>query len=180
MAQDQSNWFFVGLRSAGLRDSLCVAQVAEAARRGINPYPVMEEQATKVPSDANGTLPILSDAMNLAAFYFAAPSFLNMLIDPGHSTSGSLFRALDENAAIGSAEDLRRVIDVSGADFGGSITFSSDASNGMPRAQILSEVLQRNVANPVAREAHVAWVRGLGRGQTRPVHLDAGGRQGFL
>lgn len=160
--------FFVGLTMRWFRDNFCSTQVAEATRRGVDPYQVMEEQAAEVPAGANGIVPVFSDAMNFAAWYHAAPSFLNMSIEPGHTTPASLFRALEENAAIVSAENLRRVIDFSGTDIGDLVTFAGGASKGALWAQILADVLQRDVAIPVVREATAlgcAAVGAVGAGQ---------------
>lgn len=168
MAQAECISFFVGLTMRWFRDTFCEAQVAEAARRGIDPYQVMEEQAAKVPAGSNGIIPVFSDAMNFAAWYHAAPSFLNMSIEPGHTTPASLFRALEENAAIVSAENLRRVIEFSGTDIGDLVTFAGGASKGALWAQILADVLQRDIAIPVVREATAlgcAAVAAVGAGQ---------------
>lgn len=168
LAQAECISFFVGLTMRWFRDTFCEGQVAEAARRGIDPYQVMEEQAAQVPAGANGIIPIFSDAMNFAAWYHAAPSFLNMSIEPDHTTPASLFRALEENAAIVSAENLRRVIAFSGNDIGELVTFAGGASKGALWAQILADVLQRDIAIPVVREATAlgcAAVAAVGAGQ---------------
>jgi len=153
MAQAECISFFVGLTMRWFRDTFGQAQVLEAAKRGIDPYQVLEEAAARVPAGANGLIPIFSDAMNFGAWYHAAPSFLNMSIEPGHTTTGSLFRALQENAAIVSAENLQRVIGFSETDISGPVTFAGGASKGDLWAQILADVLQREVAIPTVREA---------------------------
>lgn len=153
MAQAECISFFVGLTMRWFRDAFGQAQVQEAVKRGIDPYQVLEEAAAQVPAGANGLIPIFSDAMNFGAWYHAAPSFLNMSIEPGHTTTASLFRALEENAAIVSAENLRQVIDFSDTDISGPVTFAGGASKGNLWAQILADVLQREVAIPVVREA---------------------------
>lgn len=153
LAQAECISFFVGLTMRWFRDTFGDAQVAEAARRGIDPYQVLEEAAAKVPAGSNGIIPVFSDAMNFGAWYHAAPSFVNMSIAPGHTTIASLFRALEENAAIVSAENLRRVIAFSGTEIAGPVTFAGGASKGALWAQILADVLQRDVAIPVVREA---------------------------
>ncbi|NNU79881.1 autoinducer-2 kinase [Halovulum dunhuangense] len=168
LAQAECISFFVGLTMRWFRDTFCEAQIAEAARRGVDPYQVLEEQAAQVPAGANGIIPVFSDAMNFAAWYHAAPSFLNMSIEPSHTTPASLFRALEENAAIVSAENLRRVIAFSDTDIGDLVTFAGGASKGALWAQILADVLQRDIAIPVVREATAlgcAAVAAVGAGQ---------------
>jgi autoinducer 2 (AI-2) kinase len=152
-AQAECISFFVGLTMRWFRDAFCEPQVAEAKRRGIDPYQVLEEQAARVPAGSNGITPVFSDAMNFASWYHAAPSFLNMSIEPGHTTPASLFRALEENAAIVSAENLRRVIAFSDTDIGDVVTFAGGASKGPLWSQIVADVLQRDIAIPVVREA---------------------------
>lgn len=169
--------FFVGLTMRWFRDTFGQTQIAEAARRGIDPYQVLEEAAAMVPAGANGIIPIFSDAMNFGAWYHAAPSFLNMSIAPGHTTTASLFRALQENAAIVSAENLRRVIAFSGTEISGPVTFAGGASKGALWAQTLSDVLQREVAIPVVREATAlgcAAAAAVGAGQF--ANLEEAGR----
>ncbi|MFN4099739.1 MAG: FGGY-family carbohydrate kinase, partial [Pararhodobacter sp.] len=122
----------------------------------------------RVPAGASGIIPVFSDAMNFARWYHAAPSFLNMSIEPGHTTPASLFRALEENAAIVSAENLRRVIAFSDTDIGEVVTFAGGASKGALWTQILADVLQRDIAVPVVREATAlgcAAVAAVGAGQ---------------
>lgn len=168
LAQAECISFFVGLTMRWFRDTFGQTHVAEAARRGVDPYQVLEEAAATVPAGSNGIIPIFSDAMNFGAWYHAAPSFLNMSIEPGHTTIASLFRALQENAAIVSAENLHRVAAFSGLEISGPVTFAGGASKGGLWAQILADVLQREVAIPVVREATALGCAGaaaVGSGQ---------------
>ncbi len=48
-------------------------------------------------------MPIFSDVMRFKRWYHAAPSFINLSIDPEKCNKATLFRALEENAAIVSA-----------------------------------------------------------------------------
>ena len=91
--------------------------------------------------------------MDFKRWYHAAPSFLNMSIEPGHTTKASLFRALEENAAVVSAINLERVAQFSGVDVTGPIVFAGGASKGRLWTQILADVLGREVRVPVVREA---------------------------
>ena len=50
-----------------------------------------------------------SDAMHFKQWYHAAPSFINLSIDPEKCNKATLFRALEENAAIVSACNLAQI-----------------------------------------------------------------------
>jgi hypothetical protein len=39
--------------------------------------------ASRVPAGSHGVMPIFSDAMHFKQWYHAAPSFINLSIDPG-------------------------------------------------------------------------------------------------
>ncbi|MDT8855094.1 autoinducer-2 kinase [Paracoccaceae bacterium Fryx2] len=145
--------FFVGLTMRWFRDTFCDAEKAEAARRSMDVYAVLEELAARVPPGANGIIPVFSDAMDFGRWYHAAPSFLNMSIEPGHTTKASLFRALQENAAIVSAVNLERVRAFSGVRITRPVVFAGGASKGALWAQILADVLGQEVAIPRVREA---------------------------
>lgn len=145
--------FFVGLAMRWFRDTFCAEETEQALARNVDPYTVMEEVAARVPPGANGIIPIFSDAMDFANWYHAAPSFLNMSIEPGHTTKASLFRAMEENAAIVSALNLERVAEFSAVSIDGPIIFAGGASKGVLWSQILADVLGRQVAIPKVREA---------------------------
>lgn len=145
--------FFVGLTMRWFRDTFCDAEKAEAARRGMDVYALLEEMAARVPPGSNGIIPVFSDAMDFGHWYHAAPSFLNMSIEPGHTTKASLFRALEENAAIVSSINLERVMSFSKVSIDKPVVFAGGASKGALWAQILADVLGREVAIPKVREA---------------------------
>ena len=145
--------FFVGLAMRWFRDTFCAQEIDKARARGLDPYTILEEAAERVPPGANGIVPIFSDAMNFGNWYHAAPSFLNMSIEPGHTTKASLFRALEENAAIVSSLNLERVAEFSAVTIDGPIVFAGGASKGALWSQILADVLGRQVAIPKVREA---------------------------
>lgn len=145
--------FFVGLAMRWFRDTFCQPEIEAAQARGIDPYTLLEEMAGAVPAGANGIIPIFSDAMDFGRWFHAAPSFLNMSIEPGHTTKASLFRALEENAAIVSALNLERVLDFAGVTIDRPIVFAGGASKGALWAQILADVLDREIDIPRVREA---------------------------
>ncbi len=54
---------------------------------------------------------IFSDRMRFKCRYHAAPSFINLSIVPERCNKATLFRALEENAAIVSTCNLQQIVD---------------------------------------------------------------------
>jgi autoinducer 2 (AI-2) kinase len=145
--------FFVGLSARWFRDALCGEEVREARAKGVNPYDLMEALAAQAPAGAYGVIPIFSDATDFSRWYHAAPSFLNLSLDPAHCSKGVMFRALEENAAIVSAINLERVREFADANATSPLVFAGGASKGKLWPQIVSDVTGREVRIPVVREA---------------------------
>ncbi len=166
LSQAEGITFFSGLVMRWFRDAFCDAEKAEAARRGIDTYAVLEEAASKVPVGSHGIIPIFSDAMNYGRWYHASPSFLNLTLDPKTSNRASMFRSLEENAAIVSAINLGAISSFSGID-SDTLTFAGGASKGTLWPQILADVTGRQVRIPVVKEATSlggAMMAGIGAG----------------
>ncbi len=153
LAQAECISFFVGLVMRWFRDVFGTTEKAEAARTGGDAYHLLEAQAEAVPAGSHFILPIFSDAMDFGRWYHAAPSFLNLTLDPAVTNKGSLFRALQENAAIVSAVNLERVESFAGVDGAGPVVFAGGAAKGRLWPQILADVLGREVAIPAVKEA---------------------------
>ena len=152
ISQAEGITFFSGLVMRWFRDALCQGEVAEATRRGIDPYAYLELLASKVSVGSNGILPIFSDAMHYGKWYHAAPSFLNLSINPKLSSKGAMFRALEENAAIVSMLNLESIFTFTGVQ-SDSITFAGGASKGALWSQILADVTGKEVKIPKVNEA---------------------------
>ena len=166
LAQAESISFFTGLVMRWFRDVFCSEEKKLAVETGIDAYTILEDMARNVPVGAYGIIPIFSDAMHYKKWYHASPSFLNMSLDPERCNKASMFRALEENAAIVSAINLKQVFDFSGAtpDY---IVFAAGGSNGKLWSQILSDVTGREVRVPVIKEATAlgcAIAAGVGAG----------------
>ncbi len=86
----------------------CAEEKLVAERLGVDAYALLEEMASRVPPGSHGVMPIFSDAMHFKQWYHAAPSFINLSIDPEKCNKATLFRALEENAAIVSACNRRK------------------------------------------------------------------------
>jgi autoinducer 2 (AI-2) kinase len=145
--------FFVGLSARWFRDAFCAEEKRAAAESGRDAYDLMEDLSAAAPAGANGVIPIFSDAMDFSRWYHAAPSFLNLSLDPERASKGVLFRALQENAAIVSQINMERVREFAEADSSAPIVFAGGASKGRLWPQILADVTGRLIRIPKVREA---------------------------
>ena len=144
--------FFVGLTMRWFRDAFCQPEAALASERRIDTYTVLEEMARNVPPGSRGIIPIFSDVMRYGNWYHAAPSLLNLNIDPSICGKGEIFRALEENAAMVSANNLEQIFSFTGLETD-SIVFAGGASKGPLWCQILADVTGKKVRVPVVKEA---------------------------
>ncbi len=152
MWQAEAIVFFPGFAARWFRDAIAPDIKAQALAAGRDPYAALEEMAASVPPGSRGIIPIFSDAMDYAHWRHAAPSFLNLSIDPNIASRAALFRSLEENAAIVTLANLRRIAELTGS-FPAEVTFASGASKGPLWCQILADVLQVPVHTPVVKEA---------------------------
>lgn len=144
--------FFSGLVMRWFRDVFCEQEKQEAARRGIDPYALLEEMAKDVPVGSNGILPIFSDEMHYGRWYHAAPSLLNLSLDPALSSKAAIFRSLEENAAIVSAINLEKIAAFTGVE-SERLVFAGGASKGALWCQILADVTGKEIKVPKVTEA---------------------------
>ncbi|OMQ25678.1 autoinducer-2 kinase [Serratia oryzae] len=166
MAQAESISFFTGLTMRWFRDAFCAEEKLLAERLGVDAYSLLEEMAARVPPGAYGVMPIFSDAMHFKTWYHAAPSFINLSIDPERCNKQTLFRALEENAAIVSACNLAQIAAFSGVQ-PRSLVFAGGGSKGKLWSQILSDITGLPVQVPVVKEATAlgcAIAAGVGAG----------------
>ncbi|EKF43247.1 autoinducer-2 (AI-2) kinase [Nitratireductor indicus C115] len=143
--------FFVGMVMRWFRDSFGAEEVV-AAGRGGDAYRLLEEKAARVPVGAHGIIPVFSDVMHYGNWYHAAPSLLNLSIDPEKSGKAAIFRALQENAAIVAARNLSAIFKLSGKT-PEKIVFAAGASKSAHWSQILSSATGLPVVTPVVKEA---------------------------
>lgn len=152
LVQAESISFFTGLTMRWFRDVFCVEEKKQAQQQGIDAYTLLEEKAAQQPVGANGIVPIFSDAMHFNCWYHAAPSFVNLSIDPQKCNKFTLFRALEENAAIVAASNLEQVQQFSGVTLS-SIVFAGGGAKGRLWSQILADVTGLTVNIPEVKEA---------------------------
>ncbi len=144
--------FFPGIAVRWFRDTFAPDVKADALARGIDPYSALEKMAKEVPAGSYGIIPIFSDAMDYMHWKHAAPSFLNLPLDSDVPLRAALFRSLEENAAIVTLANLRRISEVTG-EFPDHVIFAGGASKGPLWCQILADVLQVPVHTRVVKEA---------------------------
>jgi autoinducer 2 (AI-2) kinase len=148
------------------RDALCESEKEFAKKREVDAYVILEEMAREVPIGSYGILPIFSDVMKYGRWYHAAPSFLNLGLDATKFNKASMFRSLEENAAIVSAENLDNIERFTGVEFD-TIIFAGGASKGVLWPQILADVTGKKVKIPEVKEATAlgcAIAAGVGAG----------------
>lgn len=144
--------FYAGLMVRWFRDAFCQEEKRSAQERGIDTYSVLTEMASHVPPGAHGILPVFSDSMRIKNWFHAAPSLLNLNIDPERCGKPEIFRALLENAAIVTAKNLELIERFTGTEVA-FITFAGGASKDPLWCQILADVTGKAVRVPVVKEA---------------------------
>ncbi|MDF1875402.1 autoinducer-2 kinase [Sulfurimonas sp. SAG-AH-194-I05] len=166
LSQAEGITFFSGLVMRWFRDAFCEAEKSEAKDLGIDVYTLLEKKASKVPVGSHGIMPIFSDTMKYAKWYHAAPSFLNLSLDPEVCNRSSMFKALQENACIVSCINLDKIKDFTGVKVD-EIVFASGASKGALWSQTLADVTGCRVKIPKVTEATAlggAIAAGVGAG----------------
>jgi autoinducer 2 (AI-2) kinase len=166
LSQAEGITFFSGLVMRWFRDAFCDMEKLEAKEQGVDVYALMEEKASKVPVGSYGILPIFSDSMKYGKWYHAAPSFLNLSINPEVCNRASMFRSLQENAAIVSSINLDKIIEFTNIEIE-EIVFAGGASKGKLWPQIVADVTGSRVKIPRVTEATAlgaAMAAGVGAG----------------
>jgi len=151
-SQAEGITFFSGLVMRWFRDAFCDMEKLQAKEQGVDVYTLMEEKASKVPVGSYGILPIFSDSMKYAKWYHAAPSFLNLSINPEICNRASMFRSLQENAAIVSSINLDKIKEFTNIKID-EIVFAGGASKGALWSQIVADVSGCRVKIPRVTEA---------------------------
>ena len=152
LSQAEGITFFSGLIMRWFRDAFCDQEKLEALDRGVDTYEILEAKAKNVPIGSHGILPIFSDSMNYGKWYHAAPSFINLSIDPEVCNKASMFRSLEENACIVSTINLEKIKTFTDLKID-EIVFAGGASKGDLWCQILADVTGCTIKVPKVTEA---------------------------
>jgi autoinducer 2 (AI-2) kinase len=166
LSQAEGITFFSGLVMRWFRDAFCDIEKLQAKEQNIDVYTLLEQKASKVPVGSYEIMPIFSHSMNYGKWYHASPSFINLNIDPTICNKASIFRSLEENAAIVSYINLQKIEQFTNMKFD-TIVFASGASKGDLWCQILADVTNCTIKVPVVKEATslgTAIAAGVGAG----------------
>ena len=159
--------FYCGIVMRWLRDGLCDLERAEAERRGVDAYAVMEEAAAQVPPGSNGLLAIFSNIMDIQRWVQATPSFVGFDVeDPARTDRRACIRAVEEQAAYASRGHLDILRELAGRSFD-EVWFTGGGAKGRLWPQIVADVLGVTVRLPVVKESTAlgaALFAGLGAG----------------
>jgi autoinducer 2 (AI-2) kinase len=162
--------FYCGIVMRWYRDAFCELEKAEAARRGVDPYVVMEEAAATVPPGSNGVIGVFSNVMDTKRWVQASPSFLQLDVDdPAGSGRIACIRAIEEQAAYASRGHLEIIRELTGRAFD-ELVFTGGAAKGALWPQIVADVLGLPVRVPVIKESTAlgaALCAGVGAGLYR-------------
>jgi autoinducer 2 (AI-2) kinase len=143
--------FYCGMSMRWFRDAFCDAEVAQARRRGVDPYLVMEEAAAR--TAAGGVIAILSNVMNARRWAHASPSFLQFdLAGPAASGRGACVRAIEEAAAYVARGHRDIITSLTGLRFA-EVVFTGGAGRGRLWPQIMADVLGVPVHIPAVTES---------------------------
>ena len=165
-SQAEGITFFSGLVMRWFRDAFCDLEKLEAKDMGIDTYSLLEQKAKNIPVGSYGIMPVFSDSMKYGKWYHAAPSFINLSIDPEICNRASMFKSLQENACIVSAINLEKIKEFTNIDID-EIVFAGGASKGELWSQTLADVTGCRVKIPKVTEATAlgaAMSAGVGAG----------------
>jgi autoinducer-2 kinase len=167
--------FYCGIAMRWFRDAFCDAERAEASARGVDPYGVMEEVASKVPPGSGGVVAVFSNAMDAKRWVQASPGFLQFSVDSPEPTGRAhCIRALEEATAYATRSHVEIIEGVVGREIRRAV-FTGGAAQGFLWPQILADVLGIPVDVPVVKESTAlgaAISAGIGVGVFRD-HADA-------
>jgi autoinducer 2 (AI-2) kinase len=159
--------FYCGIVMRWLRDAMCDPERAEAARRGVDPYELMEAAAADVPPGSNGLLGIFSNAMDIKRWVQAPPAFVGFDVeDPSRTDRRACIRAVEEQAAFVSRAHLSILQELTGRTFE-EIHFTGGGAKGRLWPRIVADVLGVTVHVPQVKESTAlgaALFAGLGVG----------------
>jgi autoinducer 2 (AI-2) kinase len=159
--------FYCGIAMRWFRDAFCRAEVEEAAKRGVDPYALMEDAAASVPPGSDGILAIFSNVMDAKRWVQASPSFVGFDVDrPASSNRDACIRALEEQAAYTARGHLAIISELTSRHYD-EIVFTGGASKGRLWPQVVADVMGLPVRVPVVKESTAlgaAIFAGIGAG----------------
>jgi autoinducer 2 (AI-2) kinase len=145
--------FYCGMSMRWLRDAFCDLEIADARRRGVDPYVVMEEAAAGIPPGSNGVVAIMSNVMNARRWIHASPSFVQFdLANPAGTGRAACIRAVEEAGAYVARAHRDLITQITGLTFD-EVLFTGGAGKGVLWPQIMADVLGVPVTVPAVTES---------------------------
>jgi autoinducer 2 (AI-2) kinase len=145
--------FYCGLTMRWFRDAFCDKEKGDARRTGVDPYFLMEKEASLAPPGSNGVIGIFSNLMNSKRWTHASPAFMQFdITSPSQSGKKECIRAIEESAAfvaLGHLKILESLVNGKPKE----ITFAGGGSKGFLWPKIVSDVLGIRVKIPVVSES---------------------------
>jgi autoinducer 2 (AI-2) kinase len=145
--------FYCGIVMRWFRDAFCELEKAEAERRGVDVYHLLEERAAAVGPGAHGVFGVFSNLMQASRWVHASPGFVGFDIGhPERAGRSECFRAIEESAAYVSRGHRDIVESVAGIDVG-RLVMTGGAAKGRLWPQIIADTLGVPVDVPVVKES---------------------------
>jgi autoinducer 2 (AI-2) kinase len=164
--------FWCGIAMRWFRDAFCELEVAEADRRGVDAYVVMEEAAASIPAGSEGITAIFANVMDVKRWVQASPSFVGFDVGrPEASGRKACIRALEEQAAYTARGHLEIIRELTGRGYD-ELVFTGGAAKGRLWPQIVADVVGLPVRVPVVKESTAlgaALFAGVGAGIYRDI-----------
>lgn len=164
--------FYCGIAMRWFRDAFCELEIAEAGRRGVDPYVVMEESAATIPPGSEGVTAIFSNIMDAKRWVQAPPAFVGFDVElPASSNRRACIRALEEQAAYTARGHMAIITELTGRTYD-ELVFTSGGAKGSLWPQIVADVVGLPVRVPVVKESTAlgaAIYAGIGAGVYRDV-----------
>jgi autoinducer-2 kinase len=170
--------FYCGLAMRWFRDAFCQSEKQQAEKRKVDPYTLMEEEASSVPLGSRGVIGIFSNLMNSKRWVHASPSFVQFdITNPSGSGKKECIRAIEEAAAYVSLGHFNIIEEITRSRPRETL-FAGGASKGFLWPQLLSDVLGSTIQVPVVKESTAlgaALCAGVGAGFYASI-LEAAGK----
>ncbi len=165
--------FYCGIVMRWFRDAFCEAELAEAARDGVDVYDLLERKAASLPPGSNGVFGIFSNLMQANRWVHASPGFVGFDVGNAANTGRiECFRAIEESAAYVARGHRGIVEEIAGIEIADAV-LTGGAAKGTLWPQIVADVLGLPVRVPVVKESTAlgaAIYAGVGAG----LYDDAG------
>jgi autoinducer 2 (AI-2) kinase len=165
--------FYCGIVMRWFRDAFCEAELAEAARDGVDVYDLLERKAASLPPGSNGVFGIFSNLMQASRWVHASPGFVGFDVgNAAHTGRSECFRSIEESAAYVARGHRGIVEEIAGIEIADAV-LTGGAAKGTLWPQIVADVLRLPVRVPAVKESTAlgaAIYAGVGAG----VYDDAG------